>query len=136
MSDKTKRSSNKSKMDKHVQSELEKTTGSKSNDTYDTHYDDILKNVVCFENKNYRTPSPIKKRDKPDIFEKCREIGALDCSNPKRSIKKSSITSSNVRTPSPDKPTRDDKQKSKSPKNGTMTTDLLEKFVQTYDDME
>lgn len=127
MTNKNSKCYDKSKITKHVQTEHKKDTLSTINEPqninrfgpdahYDeAHYDEILKNIVCFDSTKYTTHSVSKKNTKKsDIFEKCKEL-ELELKD-KPSTKKSN-------------------HGTKKSKNNMMTTDLLDKFVQTYDDL-
>ena len=93
------------------------------------HYDDILKNTTCFENTKYRTISSIKKKN---IFNNSKNmenmIGTVVDETNKVSDHNNVYVShtQNIAITS--------KNNKRGKKTNTLIIDLLEKFIQSYDD--
>ena len=90
---------------RHTQLKQKNTHDFESNEAY---YDEILKNVTCFDSMKYTSSSTKKK--KTDIFEKCKEM---------------EIISEPIK--------RFDKKSNSANKTNIIPTELFTNFLQTYD---
>lgn len=100
--------------------------------TIEDHYDEILNNTVYFENSKY-IPVVTKKSESKniDIFEKFMEMGIIKTRTHSAKKNNDQIAINNHHTS-----ITNNKQIKETKKSNLLSIDLIDKFVQTYDDLK